>query len=238
MIFNLDYSRKSDIDDSIGYWYVEQRGPEECRVYYSCVTKLRTWVPGPVYSMLTKVALEQTTQWVGVESLKEWEKAKEAKAGGVLGKFGRKLGKQLQGISLPSLPSVTLPEPLEEAQQRAKQWLESHPPPWAAGKASEAGEAGVATAGSSSSGGGSSSSEAVATEEAAAAATAERAPFWGIFGRSSAAVSVGVRYDRSSSSKEAAPAFLPPHLRMASPSKWRLARAKPVPCVSSPRRRG
>ena len=56
MIFNLDYSRQSDIDDSIGYWYVQQRGPEDCRVYYSCVTKLRTWVPGPVYSLLTKVA--------------------------------------------------------------------------------------------------------------------------------------------------------------------------------------
>ena len=43
------------------------------RVYYSCECKLRGWVPGPVYDMLTKKALQQATTWVSAESLKEWD---------------------------------------------------------------------------------------------------------------------------------------------------------------------
>ena len=37
--------RRSDFDDSVGYWFVQPTGPEKCRVYYSCDTKLRGWVP-------------------------------------------------------------------------------------------------------------------------------------------------------------------------------------------------
>ena len=64
MTFHLDYDRRSDLDDSIGYWFLEPTGQEECRAYYSCVTRLRTWVPGPVYALLTKVALKQATIWL------------------------------------------------------------------------------------------------------------------------------------------------------------------------------
>ena len=102
MTFQLDYDRRSDIDDSVGYWFVQPKGPEvrarssilfntlpkpfcvcvaisllqECRVYYSCVTKLRTWVPGPVYKLLTSAALRQATTWVDTESVKEWSAVK------------------------------------------------------------------------------------------------------------------------------------------------------------------
>lgn len=74
MIFRLDYSRKSDIDDSVGYWFVEPRGPVDCRVYYSCDTKMRGWVPAPIYVLLTKTALKQATVWVFDESMEEWKR--------------------------------------------------------------------------------------------------------------------------------------------------------------------
>ena len=35
---------QSDLDDSVGYWYVQPTGAEECRVYYACDTTLRGWV--------------------------------------------------------------------------------------------------------------------------------------------------------------------------------------------------
>lgn len=57
MTFHLDYSRRSDLDDSVGYWYVEPTGRTTSRVFYSCECKLRGWVPPPVYSLLTKEAL-------------------------------------------------------------------------------------------------------------------------------------------------------------------------------------
>ena len=75
-----DYDKRSDIDDSVGYWYLQPKGAEECRVYYSCVTRLRTWVPGPVYALLTKAALKQATVWLDYESLKEWEEEKLRRA--------------------------------------------------------------------------------------------------------------------------------------------------------------
>ena len=50
--------RRSDFDDSVGYWFVQPTGQEKCRVYYSCDTKLRGWVPGPVYNLLGKTALK------------------------------------------------------------------------------------------------------------------------------------------------------------------------------------
>lgn len=78
MVFYLDYDKRSDMDDSVGYWYLQSMGPERCRVYYSCVTRLRTWVPGPVYKLLTKTACKQATVWIDHESVKAWavEKAR------------------------------------------------------------------------------------------------------------------------------------------------------------------
>ena len=72
MVFKLDYSRQSDLDDSVGYWYAQPRGPTACRVFYSTECKLRGWVPAPVYNVLTKKALSQATTWVSTEALKQW----------------------------------------------------------------------------------------------------------------------------------------------------------------------
>ena len=79
--FNLDYDRQSDLDDSVGYWYVQPRGHTACRVYYSCDTKLRGWVPAPVYAVFDKIALKQATTWVHQESLKEWDRVNQQQGG-------------------------------------------------------------------------------------------------------------------------------------------------------------
>jgi len=122
MTFHLDYARRSDLDDSVGYWYVEPTGQEQCRVYYSCVTKLRTWVPSPVYALLTKVALKQATTWVDTESLKEWQRVKERQlSSGGAAKLARDMRENVARAQ-KRLDAVT--------GRWAERW-ERHSPPWA-----------------------------------------------------------------------------------------------------------
>jgi len=102
MTFHLDYDRQSDLDDSVGYWFVQPTGSEECRVYYACDTTLRGWVPGPVYNLLGKTALKQTTTWVNEEALKEWQKL--SRKGGA-----KKLLAGLRRLSLPSPSEIKPP---------------------------------------------------------------------------------------------------------------------------------
>lgn len=75
MVFNLDYSKQSDLDDTVGYWYARPRSPTSCRIFYSTECKLRGWVPAPVYNILAKQALAQATTWVSREANKEWDLA-------------------------------------------------------------------------------------------------------------------------------------------------------------------
>ena len=86
---------------------------EECRVYYSCVTKLRGWVPAPVYGMMTKAALKQTTSWLDVEAVKAWQHEKEAMeaAGGLdkLARRAREIARDMKMPMLPTLPLIELP---------------------------------------------------------------------------------------------------------------------------------
>mmetsp|Transcript_24062 Transcript_24062/g.65088 ORF Transcript_24062/g.65088 Transcript_24062/m.65088 type:complete len:242 (+) Transcript_24062:2-727(+) len=76
MTFCLDYSRQSDFDDSVGYWYVADhpKDKDKCRVFYSCRLKLRGWVPGPVKTYLMKTAVKQATLWVDKESRAQHER--------------------------------------------------------------------------------------------------------------------------------------------------------------------
>lgn len=118
MTFHLDYDRQSDLDDSVGYWYVQPTGAEECRVYYACDTTLRGWVPSPVYSLLGKTALKQTTTWVNEEALKEWQKlsrkggANKLLAGlrGLSDSLSLPSTKQIKSPRLPGLPKLQLPQ--------------------------------------------------------------------------------------------------------------------------------
>ena len=116
MVFNLDYDRRSDIDDSVGYWFVQPTSEDECRVFYSCVTKLRGWVPGPVYALMTKQALKQATAWVDVESMKEWQVEKKRRdAQGGLEKLARDMRRRREALKVrrlelrPLTLTLTLP---------------------------------------------------------------------------------------------------------------------------------
>jgi len=64
MTFALDYSRLSDVTDSVGYWYVEKLDDEWSRVYYSTDSKLPAWVPGFAKDGLLSLALRKSTSWV------------------------------------------------------------------------------------------------------------------------------------------------------------------------------
>jgi len=70
MTWTLDYSRESDLDDSVGFWRVipVEDKPGWTRVYYSVDVRLKGWVPGFIESMLAKNGLTKATAWVKRES--------------------------------------------------------------------------------------------------------------------------------------------------------------------------
>ena len=70
MVFRLDYARRSDLDDTVGYWFVDSTDRSSCRVFYSCECKLRGWVPTPVYNMLTKEALKKVRPTADARALR------------------------------------------------------------------------------------------------------------------------------------------------------------------------
>ena len=65
MAWTLDYSRKSDVQDMIGYWRVEQvsSNPPRTRLDYSTQMKARG-VPNWLVKLLTKKSLKDGTRWV------------------------------------------------------------------------------------------------------------------------------------------------------------------------------
>ena len=70
MTWTLDYTRESDLDDSVGYWIIEPLAdrPGYSRVYYSVAVQLRGWMPGFIESMIARRGLTQATEWVKRES--------------------------------------------------------------------------------------------------------------------------------------------------------------------------
>lgn len=77
LTWTLDYSEHSDIDDSVGYWYVipHPDDPQHMsRVYYSVQVSLYNWVPQFVVDFMSKQALMDATAWVKKYSELEAEK--------------------------------------------------------------------------------------------------------------------------------------------------------------------
>lgn len=70
MTWTLDYSRESDLDDSVGYWVVEevQERPGFSRLYYSIDMRTRGWMPGFLRRMIARQGLEDATAWVKKEA--------------------------------------------------------------------------------------------------------------------------------------------------------------------------
>ena len=71
MAWTLDYDRKSDVEDMVGYWRVEpiQASPPITKLEYSTQIKMRG-VPGFIVNYLTKDSLREGTAWVKKHSEK------------------------------------------------------------------------------------------------------------------------------------------------------------------------
>lgn len=65
--WSLDYSRSSDISDTVGYWFVEPLADGWSRCYYSCDMSLPTWIPAVLRDTLLSVAAKRATSWLGPE---------------------------------------------------------------------------------------------------------------------------------------------------------------------------
>ena len=67
LTFSLDYSRRSDITDTVGYWYVERVDQNWSRLYYSIDSSMPAWLPPPLRDALLNVAAKRATGWVDAE---------------------------------------------------------------------------------------------------------------------------------------------------------------------------
>ena len=70
MTWTLDYSRQSDVDDSVGYWFVEPHPTRDgwTRLYYSVELQVKGKVPGFIQEIATRRGLHEATQWVKREA--------------------------------------------------------------------------------------------------------------------------------------------------------------------------
>ncbi len=62
--WTLDYTRESDLSDSVGFWRVTEVAPGVSQVEYSVDLKISGWVPGFVRNIIVDNGLEDATEWV------------------------------------------------------------------------------------------------------------------------------------------------------------------------------
>lgn len=76
LTWTLDYSKKSDFNDSCGYWYVIPHPDNKSmtRLYYSVEVSMFDWVPKFVVDFMSTKALTDATAWVKKFSELEFEK--------------------------------------------------------------------------------------------------------------------------------------------------------------------
>ena len=104
MTWTLDYGRRSDVFDSVGYWYVEAQ-PWGCRTYYTQDSLLPSWVPAPVRKTFTTVAMRAATSKLEPACLEEMERQAKSK--------GRLQLPKLPALPrLPALPQLKVPLPI------------------------------------------------------------------------------------------------------------------------------
>ena len=113
MTFHLDYSRNSDLDDTVGHWHVVAiDGPDgavHSRISYSAALTLRMWLPKAVVDMLFATTLGQATSWVAPEAKKRLAAA--GGAGGSAVVAAKKTGKKVCKWSLKGRRCKTVETP-------------------------------------------------------------------------------------------------------------------------------
>jgi len=70
LTWTLDYSKKSELDDVVGYWFVEPHPtrPGWTRLYYSVDIRVKGWVPHFIEELVREQGLTRATQWVKREA--------------------------------------------------------------------------------------------------------------------------------------------------------------------------
>lgn len=70
LTWTLDYSRQSDLDDSVGYWRLTplRAEPPLTRLEYTVDVRLKGWIPAFVQDFLTKRGLTDAVGWVKTQS--------------------------------------------------------------------------------------------------------------------------------------------------------------------------
>ena len=138
MTWTLDYGRKSDVIDSVGYWGVEPHPskPGQARVFYSVDVAMPDWLPGFVVGILNSKALSDATGWVKTES----EKKQKAlgPVGGAAAPTNKKQCKQQEGswskgkCELPPAPAAppAAPSTTTRSPRRSPSGCSAPPPRW------------------------------------------------------------------------------------------------------------
>lgn len=64
--WTLDYTRQSDLGDSVGFWKVDpvEGNPNAAVVTYSVDIQIKSWVPGFIRTLLVDNGLKEATSWV------------------------------------------------------------------------------------------------------------------------------------------------------------------------------
>jgi Polyketide cyclase / dehydrase and lipid transport. len=68
--WTLDYSRVSELDDSVGFWRVTPvpGTPTVSDVTYSADVRLKGWLPGFMRNRIVKQGIQEATSWVKIQS--------------------------------------------------------------------------------------------------------------------------------------------------------------------------
>ncbi len=76
MTWTLDYTKKSDFNDSCGFWFVVPHpdDPDRTRLFYSVEVSMFDWVPKMVVDFMSAKALTDATAWVKKFSELEFQK--------------------------------------------------------------------------------------------------------------------------------------------------------------------
>eukprot|EP01034_Spumella_vulgaris_P033292 gene33292-41084_t len=70
LTWTLDYSKNSDVDDSVGHWQVMKHPKKSgfTRILYSTKIKMMPWIPEFFIEFMTGKALTEATGWLKRES--------------------------------------------------------------------------------------------------------------------------------------------------------------------------
>jgi len=112
MTWTLDYSRASDVHDSVGYWHVVPHNGG-ARVFYATDSVLPAWIPGPIKATFARIAMSKATARLPDacrDAMQAKEQARPTRLGSLSDRFASLRKPELPSMDqLPSWISRRLP---------------------------------------------------------------------------------------------------------------------------------